>query len=114
MINRILIAVSFAYAFLFLFALWNTAPAHEWIKAGRKIDARWIMKDSKTKWCCGPKDCEPVPGRVSYTPAGWAVKGLVGTVPDSAVYWTNRKQPWACRNVPTKKIRCLLLPGAKN
>ena len=96
--------------------------AHLWTAAdGTKIDARWIMKNPKTRYCCGPQDCMPVTGRVVYTPQGWRVRGWKGYLKvDSAdVRKSPDGRPWACYRPSNpylgesggKYIRCLWLPG---
>jgi len=103
--------------FLPLLLVLGAAPvmAHDWVKVdGTKVSARWIMNNPLTSYCCGPEDCEPVPGRVTYTPAGWAVRGLKGSVKMGDTYPSIDGQPWACRYVQTNRIRCLFLPESRN
>lgn len=98
-----------------LFLAATPALAHDWVKPdGTKVSATWIMKDPNTSWCCGPQDCEPVPGRVAFTGAGWTVRGIKGTVPINRTFRSIDGQPWACRHVSTNAIRCLFLPDTRN
>lgn len=91
------------------------AEAHEYIHpvTKKKINAGWIMKNPKFSYCCGPQDCEPVSGRVYFTPTGWAVKGLKGRVHMDSTYPSIDGKPWACRYLHGAlkgHIRCLFLP----
>lgn len=94
----------------------SAASAHQYTHpvTGQKIDARWIMKNPRFSYCCGPQDCEPVPGRVEFTPAGWRVTGLKGFIPLDKTYPSIDGQPWACRYLRGAKkghVRCLFLPS---
>lgn len=100
-------------ALLAAHAAWSSAGAHEWVNAaGQKIDANWIMDNPLTAYCCGPEDCEPVPGRVRYTAAGWTVRGLKGTIRMDKTYPSIDGRPWACRYTVDNTLRCLFLPRA--
>jgi hypothetical protein len=56
------------------------AQAHMWErKDGSTVNANWIMQRAAA-WCCGPKDREPVGGRVFWTPDGWFVRGWRGSL----------------------------------
>ena len=71
------------------------------------------MNDPQKSWCCGPQDCEPVPGRVSFDGRAWRVRGLTGSKApgDRGFYWgAPDRQPWACRDLATNALRCLILP----
>ena len=82
--------------------------------------AEWIMKSPDTGWCCGPKDCEPVMGRLAFVPEGpdgaYRVEGWDGTVSigERGFYRkpTPDHRPWACRNIYTNKLRCVIVDGA--
>lgn len=41
-------------------------------------DARWIMDDPQTAFCCGPQDCEPAPPGevVEIGPDAWRFRGV--------------------------------------
>jgi hypothetical protein len=89
------------------------AQAHMWKRAdGTVIDANWIMNGSQS-WCCGPKDCTPVGGRVHWTPNGWHVQGWKGSLKTgSAGLFLKRTpdgRPWGCRDVQRNELRCLFL-----
>jgi hypothetical protein len=94
-----------AWLILFAFALLSPAGAHgPWA---------WIMENEETKWCCGPKDCERVEGKVYRTPEGWKVLGLKGALKsgDSGLYHFSKDgKAWACRNPATNRLRCLFKP----
>ena len=100
-----IIVAGLSLVFLFAFA----ALAHEWERApGETADARWIKKNFP--WCCGPKDCEPVQGRVSLENGRWRVRGLKGSLPGDQVKPSPDGRPWACRNIHTNELRCIFLP----
>lgn len=75
--------------------------------------AAWIMEISETRWCCGPEDCEAVAGRTRFTPRGWTVDGWGGALPIGArgLYFrpTPDGGPWACRDLHTNRLRCLIV-----
>ena len=72
-------------------------------------DASWIME--KHRWCCGPKDCIPVPNSyVLLTKKGWRIKGIRGAIPKPELKQSVDAQWWACRYLHNNKIRCLFRP----
>ena len=89
----------------------STAAAHEWRMAdGSDNDARWIMNNKLTAWCCGPKDCAPIKmADISIHKGRYRVRGLKGSV--STHYPAQGARPWACRNLADNSLRCIFLPA---
>jgi len=109
---KVIMYTTFAAIFAAIFVC-APAYAHMWErKDGTAVNANWIMQ-SAAAWCCGPKDCEPVGGRVYWTPKGWFVRGWRGSLmTGSAGLHLGRTpdgRPWACRNVEKNELRCLFL-----
>lgn len=109
------------FVLLLLTINWSSsASAHEWTApTGKTRDATWIMRDAKTSWCCGPEDCEPVDGRVYFSPEGWRVRGWNGAIPMDAARGLyklprGRGTPWACRDLAQNKLRCIWLHEAQD
>jgi hypothetical protein len=75
--------------------------------------AQWVMLDAEASWCCGPRDCYPVPGRVYVTQAGWSVLGLEGAIRSGSRGYYERatpdNAPWACQT-PDARLRCIIVP----
>ena len=100
-------------AVAFVAALWQPLP-----QARAHGDASWIMADPQTSWCCGPKDCGPVPAEdVTWTPAGWVYRPTGETFPETAarLHRSADEHFWRCRYMAgplAGKTRCLFVPGA--
>jgi hypothetical protein len=102
-----------AAALVAAFFVCTPALAHMWEQAdGTSVDATWIMRSTQA-WCCGPKDCTPVVGRVHWTPSGWRVRGWKGSLKTGntglSLKGTPDGRPWACRNLEKNELRCLFL-----
>ena len=120
------IAIVAIAAALIIFAFTVGVKAHIHTAAdGSKVDARWIMNDKKTAYCCGPADCKPVrlmSGKRGYFVPGW--KGYIAPgssdlhrkpTPDGAdwaCYRTKWVFPGGGKMVQEKWIRCAF-PAAK-
>ena len=81
-------------------------------------DADWITQNTKTKYCCGPRDCQVIED-VRYSPSGWIFMNPHTNIPENVPFDYNHRytsiddQYWACFNLgpESKPIRCFFTPN---
>lgn len=77
-------------------------------------EAEWIQNHPEFGWCCSREDCNPSPeGAVHWTPQGYAVDGLFGTLDEGQRGFYRSPavdRPWHCAIPGTQRLRCLFMP----
>lgn len=78
-------------------------------------DAQWIMDDPKTRFCCGPSDCERAPlGAVRPIKGGWEIVSTGQRFMDGAadLHPSKDNDFWWCRPESIKPLaKCLFAPA---
>ena len=72
---------------------------------------QWIMDNTATSHCCGPRDCRQVDPRTVRYDGGWLVRER--PVPKGHTYPSRDQDHHACYADPGRwlEIRCLFIPG---